>query len=41
MPYDYWFKPTKAIETKDGIKAQSRRGAFAKNWWAQRWIAAL
>ncbi|MEW6029688.1 MAG: SWIM zinc finger family protein [Chloroflexota bacterium] len=41
MPYDYWFKPTKAIKTKDGIKAQSKRGAFAKNWWAQRWIAAL
>jgi uncharacterized Zn finger protein len=41
MPFDYYFKPTKAIETKDGIKAQSKRGAFAKNWWAQRWIAAL
>jgi uncharacterized Zn finger protein len=41
MPYDHWFKPTKAIETKDGIKARSQRGAFAKNWWAQRWIAAL
>jgi uncharacterized Zn finger protein len=41
MPYDYWFKPTKAIETKDGIKAQSKRGAFGKNWWAQRWITAL
>jgi len=41
MPYDYWFKPTKAIKTKDGIKSQSQRGAFAKNWWAQRWIAAL
>jgi uncharacterized Zn finger protein len=42
MPYDYYyFKPTKAIQTKDGIKAQSQRGAFAKNWWAQRWIAAL
>ncbi len=38
---DFYFKPTKAIETKDGIKAQSKRGAFAKNWWAQRWIAAL
>ena len=24
MPYDYWFKPTKAIQAKDGIKAQSR-----------------
>jgi len=41
MPFNYWFKPTKAIKTKDGIKAQSQRGAFAKNWWAQRWIAAL
>lgn len=41
MPFDYYFKPTKAIKTKDGIKAQSKRGAFAKNWWAQRWIAAL
>jgi uncharacterized Zn finger protein len=37
----FYFKPTKAIKTKDGIKAQSQRGAFAKNWWAQRWIAAL
>jgi len=41
MPYDYWFKPTKAIQARDGIKAQSQRGAFAKNWWAERWIAAL
>lgn len=41
MPFDYWFKPTKAIKTQDGSKAQSQRGAFAKNWWAQRWIAAL
>lgn len=37
----FYFKPTKAIKTKDGIKSQSKRGAFAKNWWAQRWIAAL
>lgn len=37
----FYFKPTKAIETKDGIKAQSKRGAFAKSWWAQRWITAL
>ncbi len=41
MPYDYYYKPTKAIRTKDGIKAQSQRGEFAKNWWAKRWIAAL
>ena len=37
----YYFKPTKAIKTQDGIKAQSKRGAFAKSWWAERWIAAL
>ncbi|MBM3179192.1 MAG: hypothetical protein FJZ86_02440 [Chloroflexi bacterium] len=37
----FYFKPTKAIKSKDGIKAQSKRGAFAKSWWAQRWIAAL
>lgn len=36
-----YFPPTKAIESKDGIRARSQRGAFAKNWWAQRWIAAL
>ena len=41
MPYDYWFKPNKAIKTKDGIKAQSKRGTFTKSWWAQRWITAL
>jgi hypothetical protein len=24
-----------------GIRAQTRRGAFGKSWWASRWIAAL
>jgi uncharacterized Zn finger protein len=38
---DFYFTPTHPIETPDGIKARSQRGAFAKNWWAQRWIAAL
>ena len=37
----YYFKPTKAKEVKDGIKVRSKRGAFAQNWWAKRWIAAL
>jgi len=42
MPFDeYFFKPSKPKEAKDGIKARNQRGAFAKNWWAQRWIAAL
>jgi uncharacterized Zn finger protein len=41
MPYDFYYRPNKPIEAKDGIKARSGRGSFAKNWWAQRWIAAL
>lgn len=37
----YYFAPTRPIETKDGIKARSQHGGFAKNWWAQRWILSL
>jgi uncharacterized Zn finger protein len=36
-----YFQPNKPIETDQGIKAKSKRGAFTKNWWAERWIAAL
>lgn len=42
--YDhYWptYEATRPIEVTDGIKAQSQRGAFVKNWWADRWIKAL
>src|SRR6185503_11551215 len=41
--YDYYdyFEPTQPIRTDNGIKAKSKRGEFAKNWWATRWIAAL
>lgn len=41
--YDYYgyFKPSRPRETTEGIKARSKRGAFAKNWWATRWIQAL
>ena len=28
-------------EAHGGIKAQSRRGDFGQNWWAQRWIDVL
>jgi uncharacterized Zn finger protein len=38
--YDY-FEQTKPIAAQDGLKAHSQRGAFAKNWWAVRWIEAL
>jgi len=37
----YYFKPAKAKEVEDGIKARSKRGAFASSWWAKRWIEAL
>ena len=37
--YNYNTKPT--IETDQGIKAKSKRGAFVKSWWATRWIKAM
>jgi uncharacterized Zn finger protein len=41
--YDYYdyYKPSRPIETDQGLKAKSKRGAFVKNWWATRWIKAL
>lgn len=39
MSWYYDAKPT--IETDEGIKAISKRGAFVKNWWATRWIEAM
>ncbi|MBP6802473.1 MAG: hypothetical protein KA362_00035 [Chloroflexi bacterium] len=41
MSWYYDFKPTRPIETDEGIKAKSKRGDFVKNWWATRWIAAM
>jgi uncharacterized Zn finger protein len=37
----YYYKPTRPIEVEGGVKARSQRGAFAKNWWATRWIEAM
>ncbi len=39
MSWYYNAKPT--IETDQGIKAKSKRGAFVKSWWATRWIEAM
>ena len=39
MSWYYDYKRT--IETDEGIKAKSKRGAFVKNWWATRWIEAM
>ena len=41
MSYYGYFKPSRPVATDKGIKARSKRGDFAENWWAQRWIAAL
>ena len=41
MSWYYDFKPTRPIETDEGIKAKSKRGDFVKNWWATRWIKAM
>jgi uncharacterized Zn finger protein len=39
---DYgYYEPTKPIEVKGGIKAKSKRGGFARSWWAKRWIKTL
>ena len=35
------YTPKPAREVKGGIKAQSKRGAFATSWWGQRWIKVL
>jgi uncharacterized Zn finger protein len=44
MPDEPWWrreKPAPRIAVEDGIRARSKRGAFATKWWAQRWIAVL
>jgi uncharacterized Zn finger protein len=38
---EFGYKPTRPVETDKGIKARSKRGAFAEHWWAQRWLQAL
>jgi uncharacterized Zn finger protein len=41
--YSYYqsYPYSKPRETEEGLKAKSKRGDFAKNWWATRWIEAL
>ena len=40
---DYWpqYEPTRPIDVENGLKANSHRGKFVSNWWADRWIGAL
>jgi uncharacterized Zn finger protein len=35
------FPPSVPLKAKGGIKAQSIRGAFGKNWWARRWVETI
>jgi len=39
--YNAFYEPTRPVKSGEGIKANSQRGAFAKNWWAERWIQAM
>ena len=40
--WDYqWYEPTSPRQVKGGIKARSKRGAFASKWWGHRWIQVL
>lgn len=39
--YDYYYTPSVAKKVKGGIKAQSKKGAFASKWWGRRWIEML
>src|SRR5438270_2998598 len=42
MTSDYaWWERHGPRLPSHGIRAQTRRGAFGKTWWASRWIAAL
>jgi len=39
--YGHYFSPSVPREADGGIKAQSKKGAFGKSWWAKRWIKVL
>jgi uncharacterized Zn finger protein len=42
MAYYYdWYKPTSPKKVDNGIKTQSKRGAFASQWWGKEWISRL
>lgn len=39
--YRDYFPAAKTIAAKGGIKARSKRGAFATSWWGRRWLEVL
>jgi uncharacterized Zn finger protein len=36
-----YFPPSAPLPAKGGIKARSKRGGFADNWWGKVWISTL
>jgi len=38
---DWYYTPASPKAVKGGIKAKSKRGAFATKWWGKRWIETL
>ncbi|NTU52233.1 MAG: hypothetical protein HGA97_00735 [Chlorobiaceae bacterium] len=41
MAYYGYYKPTAPKKVESGIKAQCKRGAFARQWWGKEWISKL
>lgn len=41
MTYYGYYKPAAPKKVDSGIKAQNKRGAFAKQWWGKEWISRL
>ena len=39
--YHEWYPESRPLHTDSGLKARSKRGDFAENWWTKRWIEAL
>jgi len=41
MAYYGWYKPAVPKKVDNGIRAQNKRGAFARQWWGKEWISRL
>jgi len=39
--YGFTYEPAIPKKVNGGIKAQSKRGEFAKKWWGKRWTQIL
>jgi uncharacterized Zn finger protein len=36
-----WYRPAPPRQVRGGIRARSKHGAFASQWWGRRWISVL